>query len=203
MCLRFVYLVVSVFSWLRLAGREECWKDAEILLLRHQFAVLERQQVRKPRLTWADRGLIAALTSVIPRPQRAGSRLLVTPDPILRWHRDLVRRRWAAKCRAGRSGRPATRRDIRRLVLRLVGENPAWGYRSIHGELVGLGVQIAPSTVWEILTRARIDPAPRRAGPTWAQFLRSQAEGAKRPSGFVPGASHGLLVHRRPWYPIG
>jgi putative transposase len=177
MCLRFVYLlVVGAFSWLRLAGREESWKDAEILLLRHQLGVLQRQQVRKPRLTWADRGLIAALTSVIPRPRQAGLRLLVTPDTILRWHRDLLRRRWAAKCRAGRSGRPATRRDIRRLVLRLAGENPAWGYRRIHGELAGLGVRIAPSTVWEILAKAGIDPAPRRRGPTWVQFLRSQAE---------------------------
>jgi hypothetical protein len=138
MCLRFVYLfVVGAFSWLRFVGREECWKDAGILLLRHQFGVLERQQVCKPRLTWADRGLIAALSSVIPRSRRAGLRLVVTPDTILRWHRDLLRRRWAAKCRAGRSGRPVTRRDIRRLVLRLAGENPAWGYRRIHGELAG------------------------------------------------------------------
>jgi hypothetical protein len=82
------------------------WKETEILLLRHQLGVLQRQQVRRPRLTWADRGLIAALTSVIPRPRRAGLRLLVTPDTILRWHRDLLRRRWAAKCRAEHSGRP-------------------------------------------------------------------------------------------------
>jgi putative transposase len=120
MCLRFVYLVVvGVFSWLRLAGREASWKEAEILLLGHQLGVLERQQVCKPRLTWADRGLIAVLTGVIPRPRRAGLRLVVSRDAILRWHRDLLRRRWAAKCRAGRSGRPATRRDIRGLVLRL------------------------------------------------------------------------------------
>jgi hypothetical protein len=177
MCLRFVYLVVvSVFLWLRLGGREESWKEAEILLFRHQLGVLQRQQVRKPRLTWADRGLIAALTSVIPRPRRTGLRLVVTPDTILRWHRDLLRRRRAAKCRAEHSGRPATRRDIRRLVMRLAGENPTWGYRRIHGELAGLGIRIAPSTVWEILTKAGIDPAPRRTGPSWGQFLRSQAE---------------------------
>jgi hypothetical protein len=94
-----------VFSWLRLAGREESWKDAEILLLRHQLGVLQRQQVRKPGLTWADRALIAALTSVVPKARRAGLRLLVTPDTVMRWHRDLLRRRWAAKSRAGRSGR--------------------------------------------------------------------------------------------------
>jgi putative transposase len=165
-----------VFSWLRLAGRQEAWKDAEILLLRHQLGVLQRQQVRRPRLTWADRALIAALAGVIPKAQRAGLRLLVTPDTVVRWHRDLLRRRWAAKSRAGRSGRPATRRDIRRLVLRLAKENPAWGYRRIHGELAGLDIRIAPSTVWEILTKAGIEPAPRRTGPTWAQLLRFQAE---------------------------
>jgi transposase InsO family protein len=103
-------------------------------------------------------------------------RLLVTPETVVRWHRDLLRRRWAAKSRAGRSGRPATRRGIRRLVLRMAKENPAWGYRRIHGELAGLGIRIAPSTIWEILSKAGIDPAPRRTGPTWAQFLRSQAE---------------------------
>jgi putative transposase len=98
------------------------WKDAEILLLRHQLDVLQRKQVRRPRLRWSDRALIAALAGVIPKAQRAGLRLLVTPDTVVRWHRDLLRRRWAAKSRASRSGRPATRRDIRRLVLRLAGE---------------------------------------------------------------------------------
>src|SRR3954452_5308726 len=123
MCLRFVYvLVVGVFSWLRLAGRQEAWKDAEILLLRHRLGVLQRQQVRRPRLTWADRALTAALAGVGPKAQRAGLRLLVTPETVVRWHRDLLRRRWAAKSRADRSGRPATRRDIRRLVLRLAKE---------------------------------------------------------------------------------
>ena len=92
----------------------------------------------------------------------------VTPDTTLRWHRELLRRRWAAKCRAGRSGRPAIRRDIRRLVLRLAKENPGWGYRRIHGELAGLGIRIAASTVWEILAKAGIDPAPRRTGPLGA-----------------------------------
>jgi putative transposase len=177
MCLRFVYmLVVSAFSWLRLACRQSAWKEAEILLLRHQLGVLQRQQARKPSLTWAERALIAALAGVIPKTRRAGLRLLVTPDTVLRWHRDLLRRRWAAKSRAGRGGRPATRRDVRGLVLRLARENPGWGYRRIHGELAGLGIRVAPSTVWKILTRAGVDPAPRRTGPTWGQFLRSQAE---------------------------
>jgi hypothetical protein len=94
----------------------------------------------------------------------------------MRWHRDIVRRRWAARSMPGTAGRPATRRNIRALVLRLARENPEWGYRRIHGELAGLGVKVAASTAWEILKKAGIDPAPRRTGPTWSQFLRSQAE---------------------------
>jgi len=113
---------------------------------------------------------------VIPKARRHGLRLLVTPDTILRWHRDIARRHWAARSIRGKSGRPATRRNIRALVLRLPGENPGWGYRRIHGELAGLGVRVAASTVSEILKDAGIDPAPRRTGPTWSLFLRSQAE---------------------------
>jgi putative transposase len=113
---------------------------------------------------------------VIPKARRHGLRLLVTPDTILRWHRDIARRRWAARSIRGNSGRPATRRNIRALVLRLARENSGWGYRRIHGELAGLGVRVAASTVWEILKNAGIDPAPRRTAPAWSQFLRSQAE---------------------------
>jgi transposase len=113
---------------------------------------------------------------VTPKARRQGLRLLVTPDTVLRWHRDIVRRRWAARSMRGRSGRPATRRNIRALVLRLARENPEWGYRRIHGELAGLGVKMAASTVWEILKKAGIDPAPRRTYRAWSQFLRSQAE---------------------------
>jgi hypothetical protein len=113
MCLRFVYLlVVNAFSWMRVARRQGVWKDAAIMLLRHQFVVLQRQQARRPRLTWADRALIATLASVIPRARRVGLRLLVTPDTVVRWHRDLPRRRWAAKSRAGRSGRPCGCRKL-------------------------------------------------------------------------------------------
>jgi transposase len=112
---------------------------------------------------------------VIPQARRQGLRLLVTPDTILRWHRDIVRR-WAARSMRGGTGRPPTGRNIKALVLRLARENSEWGYRRIHGELADLGVKVAASTVWEILKKAGIDPAPRRAGPTWSQFLRSQAE---------------------------
>ena len=177
MCLRFAFLLITrVVSWLRLSQREETWKTAEILILRHQLAVLQRRQPRRPIRNWADRALIAALLGVIPKARRHGMRLLVSPDTILRWHRDIVRRRWAAGSRRGKTGRPATRRNVRALVLRLARENPEWGYRRIHGELAGLGVKVAASTVWEILKSAGIGPAPRRTGPSWSQFLRSQAE---------------------------
>jgi putative transposase len=177
MCLRFMFLLITrLTAWPRLARREETWKTAEILILRHQLAILQRRQPRRPRLDWADRALLATLLAVIPKARRHGLRLLVSPDTILRWHRDIVRRRWAARSKRGKTGRPATRRNIRALVLRLVRENPGWGYRRIHGELAGLGVRVSASTVWEILKKAGIDPAPRRTGPTWSLFLRSQAE---------------------------
>jgi putative transposase len=173
MCLRFVFLLITrLAAWLRLSRREEAWKTAEILILRHQLAVLQRRQPRRPKLNWADRALLAALLSVIPKMRRHGLRLLVTPDTIVRWHRDIVRRRWAARSIRGRTGRPAARQTIKALVLRLARENPEWG----HGELAGLGVRVSAPAVWEILKNAGIDPAPRRSGPTWAQFLRSQAE---------------------------
>ena len=177
MCLRFVFLLITrAAAGLRLSRREEAWKTAEILILRHQIAVLQRRQPRRPKLTWADRALLATLLGVIPKARRQGLRLLVTPDTIVRWHRDIVRRRWAARSMRGRTGRPTTRRNIQALVRRLARENPGWGYRRIHGELAGLGVKVAASTVWEILKASGIDPARRQTGPTWSQFLRSQAE---------------------------
>ena len=141
MCLRLVFLLIT-----RLARREETWKTAEILILRHQLAVLQRRQPRRPKLNWADRALLAALLSVIPKARRHGLRLLVTPDTIVRWQRDIVRRRWAARSMRCRTGRPATRRNIKALVLRLARENPDYGDTAgIHGELAGLGVKVAPS----------------------------------------------------------
>ena len=128
MGLRFVFLLIMwLAAWLQLSQREETWKTAEILILRHQLAVLQQRQPRRPNLNWPDR----ALLSVIPKARRHGMRLLVTPDTILRRHRDLVRRRWAARSRRGRTGHPATGRNIRALVLRLAQENPEWGYRRI------------------------------------------------------------------------
>ena len=108
MCLRFMFLLtMRLAAWPRLAWRKETWKTAEILILRHQLAVLQRQQPRRPKLNWADRALLAALPGVIQKGRRHGLRLLVTPDTILRWHRDIARRRWAARSnRAEPAARP-------------------------------------------------------------------------------------------------
>jgi len=128
MCLRFVFLLITrVASWLRLSRREAAWQIAEILILRHQLAVLQRRQPRRPNLNWADRALLATLLGVIPKAGRRALRLLITPATILRWRRDIVRRRRAAKSVRGKTGRPVTRRNIRALVLRLARENPEWG----------------------------------------------------------------------------
>jgi len=132
---------------------------------------------------------------VIPKARRRGLRLLVTPDTILRWHREIVRRRWAARSIGGKTGRPATRRNIKALVLRLARENPGWGYRRIHGELAGLGVQVSASTVWEILKKAGIDPAPRRNGIAWSLFLRSQAEAILACDFFTAGLPGGTQAY--------
>jgi len=174
--LKLIFLIVSrAVSLLGLSRREAWWKDAEILMLRHQLAVAGRERPGvRARLTWPDRALLALLARTLPIARLAAMRLIVTPGTILRWHRDIVRRRWS---RQGRSGRPATHRKVRSVVLRLARENESWGYRRIHGELAGLGVTVAPSTVWQILKNAGIDPAPRREGPGWAEFLRSQAQG--------------------------
>ena len=177
MCLRFVFrLMTRVAAGSRLSRREEMWKTAETLILRHQLSVLQRRQPQRPKLDWADRALLAALPGVMPKARRQGLRLLITPDTIVRWHRDIVRRRRAARSACSRAGRPATRRNIRAWTRRLARENPGWGYRRIHGELAGLGVKVAASTVRKILKASGIDPAPRRTGPAWSQFLRSQAE---------------------------
>jgi putative transposase len=168
-------LALRIPAWLRLSRRASAWKDAEILLLRHQVMLLQRQSTARPRLTWADRALFATLPAVIRRRRHGALHLPVTPAMILRWHRDLVKRRWAAKSTHERPGRPCKHRQVTRLVLRMAREN-AWGYRRITGELAGLGITVAASTVWGILRRHGIDPAPRRSGPTWAVFLRSQAE---------------------------
>ncbi|MFC6086547.1 integrase core domain-containing protein [Sphaerisporangium aureirubrum] len=178
MLLRLTYLAVTnAFAALRLLPMSDRDKDVEILALRHQITVLERQLGgERVRLAPEDRAFLAALLTSLPREVLGRVRLLVRPDTVLRWHRDLVKRRHARTCRPKRAGRPPTVRSIRVLILRLVSENPSWGYRRVHGELSSLGIKVAPSTVWEILKREGIDPAPERASTTWADFLRSQAD---------------------------
>ena len=172
--LRFAYLaVLHVFGWLALLARSDRAKDAEILILRHQVAVLQRQ-VKAPRLSWADRAVLAALARLLPGSQLRHLRLIVSPRTVLRWHPELVRWRWTFPRRA--PGRPRTGQSVRSLVLEMARDNPAWGYRRIHGELAGLGHKLAPSTVWRILKDAGIDPAPTRSGQTWRAFLEAQAK---------------------------
>ncbi len=159
------------------------------MMLRHQLAVAQRERPKAhPRLTWPDRAWPALLAGTLPGDRLAAIRLIVTPGTILRWHRGIVRRRWSRRSRRGRCGRPPVRRNVRSVVMRPARENESWGYRRIHGELAGLGVTVAPSTVWQILKSAGADPAPRRDGPGWAEFPRAQAQGS-------PGAG---LLHRRP-----
>src|SRR6185436_16519627 len=143
-------------------------KEIEIQVLRHQLAVLQRRTPR-PRMSWTDRAVIAALIRLLPVRRRLG--LLVTPATVLRWHRQLITRRWTTQ--PTRPGRPPIPAGLRALIVRLAMENPTWGYRRIHGELAGLGYQIGASTVWRILNAAGIDPSPRRAGPSWTEFLRA------------------------------
>jgi len=170
--LKLIYqLVAKLLSWMVLRARSDAANEIEILVLRHQLAVLQRRTPR-PRFSWTDRAVIAALVRLLPARRRLG--LLVTPSTILRWHRHLISRRWTTPHTC--PGRPAIPAGVRALVLRLAIENPTWGYRRVHGELAGLGYQIGASSVWKILNTAGIDPAPRRAGPTWSQFLRAQAQ---------------------------
>jgi transposase InsO family protein len=170
--LRLAYLTLGrVLSWLALLARSDAAKDAEILVLRHEVMVLRRTNQR-PTLTWIDRAFLSALARLLPTHLRRFR--LVSPRTLLRWHAQLVARRWTYPRR--HPGRPPVTQPVRALVLRLARENPRWGYRRIHGELVGLGHPIAAATVWKVLKAAGIDPAPRRSGPTWRQFLAAQAQ---------------------------
>ena len=172
MAVKLIYqMFAKLLSWTVLHARSDTANEIEILVLRHQLAVLQRRTPR-PRISWSDRAVIAALARLLPVRRRHG--FLVTPATILSWHRQLVRRRWTTP--GSRPGRPAIPTGARALTVRLAIENPTWGYRRVHGELVGLGYQIGASTVWKILHAAGIDPSPRRTGPTWSQFLHAQAQ---------------------------
>jgi len=173
--LKIVYLLTCrVLGLAVLVFRGDRAKDAELLVLRHENAVLRRHAGRV-RYEPADRAWLAALARRIPR-WRWTDVFPVTPATLLAWHRKLAAKKYDTSQRS-KPGRPPTVPDIARLVVRLAKENPLWGHRRIHGELTKLGVTVAPSTVWEILHAAGIDPAPRRSGPTWRQFLHAQAAG--------------------------
>ncbi|WP_421106434.1 integrase core domain-containing protein [Streptomyces sp. NEAU-S77] len=176
MLLRLAYLATTnALAFLRLLPMSDRDKDIEILVLRHQLLVLQRQ-VGKPSFTDSDRAILAGLLHHLPKDRLRHLLLLVRPETILHWHRELLRRRHAATCVPRRRGRPRTLRSIRSMVLRLARENASWGYRRIHGELAALGIKVAASTVWEILREHGIPPAPERQSTTWADFLRSQAK---------------------------
>jgi len=162
MALNLIYqMFAKLLSWMVLRTRSDATKEVEILVLRHQLAVLQRRRPR-PRISWTDRAVIAALGRLLPACRRCG--LLVTPSTILRWHRQLVRRRWTTP--HTRPGRPAIPAGARALILRLATENPTWGYWRVHGELAGLGYQIGASTVWRSGTsRLQTGRADRQRGP--------------------------------------
>ena len=163
--------MIRVFGWLVLVGRSEASKDAEIMVLRHEVAML-RRQVAQPKPDWADRAVLAALARLLPAVLRAHR--LVTPGTVLAWHRRLITRK---RRYPSRPGRLRTGQEIRGLVLRLARENPAWGYRRAHGELSRVGHQISEATVRRILRARWFRPAPRNVDTSWRAFLRTQADG--------------------------
>jgi putative transposase len=166
-------LVRCLLGLLVVLARSDLSKDAELLVLRHENQVLRRQLSGRLRWDHADRLWLAALSRLVSR-HRWTEVFPVTPATILRWHRDLVARKWDYTSRR-RPGRPSTGTSVKTLVVRMARENPSWGHRRIQGELARLGHAVAASTVWEILHAAGIDPAPRGAGPSWREFLAGQA----------------------------
>ncbi len=173
MSLRLLYLIFArLVDWLVLLARSTASKDAELLVLCHEVAVLRRPNPR-PRLDWADRAILTALIRRLPKPVK---NRLITPGTVLRWHRRLVAKKWTYP---NRTGRPPVPEKVVLLVERLARDNASWGYQRIQGELRELGHRVAASTIRRILKRARIPPAPTRRGNTsWRQFLRVQASAA-------------------------
>jgi putative transposase len=173
MVLSLVYLVlVRLVHGLAPSDRSDLEREAELLVLRHQVKVLSRG-ARRPPFRRRDRMLLAAASRILPRER--WNAFIVSPRTLLRWHRDLVRRKWTYRGR--RLGRPPLDPETVELIIRLAKENPRWGYLRIRGELLKLGVSVSATTVRTVLRRAGLGPAPRRIGPSWSEFLRAQAQG--------------------------
>ncbi len=185
--IRLIYLLAcQTFRWLALFARSSAAKDAEILMLRHQLAIARRSQP-PPRFSWSDRSVMAALLRLVSKQRRTQVALSVTPRSVLRWHSRLIAWKWTYPSRRpGRSPKPET---LRQLVVRLARENPGWGYRRIHGELVGLRHDIAASTVWSILKDARERKARHDQPMRAAAAL--PADEAQRPHDEARGSRHG------------
>lgn len=153
--------------------REDLEREAELLVLRHQLKVLSRGALRPPFLR-RDRIVLAAASRILPR--HRWKAFVVTPRTVLRWHRELVRRKWTYRRRRG-LGRPGVDRETVELILKMAKDNPRWGYLRIRGELLKLGVRVSATAIRSVLRREGLGPAPRRNGPSWSEFLRSQAHG--------------------------
>ncbi|MGW3131093.1 integrase core domain-containing protein [Streptomyces sp. NPDC001123] len=174
MAVRTLYLITTrIFAWLVLLSRSSAAKEAEILILRHEVAVL-RRQVAAPKPSWPDRALLTAFARLLPRALRRHR--IVSPRTLLAWHQRLIKDKWT---QPASPGRPPIPEELRDLIIRLGAENPRWGFRRVHGELRRLGHKASPATVHRILRAAGLGPAPRRhpVRSEWTTFLKAQAHG--------------------------